>query len=65
MLFILTGILVLISGAWYYPRTLRHVRSRVAERGQPTETLDTAIRLRWLFSACGLVLVAVGISVVA
>jgi hypothetical protein len=43
---IILGAILLIWGVWYYPRTMRHVRSRVAERGGLTEKLDKALRLR-------------------
>jgi hypothetical protein len=62
---ILMGVVVLIWGGWYYPRTMRRVRLRVAERGGPTERLDKTIGLRWLLRGCGVILIAVGIWLVA
>jgi len=62
---IIMGAVLLIWGVWYYPRTMRRVRSRVAGRGGPTEKLDKAIRLRWLLQGCGVLLIAVGIWIVA
>lgn len=62
---IILGAFVLIWSVSYYPRTMQRVRSRVAERGGPTEKLDKAIRLRWLLRGCGVLLIAVGIWIAA
>jgi hypothetical protein len=61
MLDIVLGAFVVIWSMSYYPRTMRRVRSHVAERNGPTEKLDKAIALRWLLLACGVILIAVGI----
>ena len=65
MLDIILGVFIVIWSVTYYPRTMRLVRSRVAERGGPTEKLDKVVALRWFLVACGVVLIAVGISAAA
>jgi hypothetical protein len=64
------GVVVLLNTAWYEPRSMARVRSRVAEGGDPGK-FDTWLDsrkyrlLRWLGVPAGIVLVVLGVSVLS
>lgn len=45
-MFITVGIGAVVRGQWYYPRTMRRIQVRIAERGRATDKMDALLQSR-------------------
>ncbi|MDQ6689775.1 MAG: hypothetical protein M3Z18_04625 [Gemmatimonadota bacterium] len=62
-MFIAMGIGCVVWGQWYYPRTVRRIRTRMAELDRPTEKMDALLQSR-LYRRLTRTMTGVGIFVI-